>query len=296
MSEVLGKYTNGNVEVTIFNDGTKIRSYDQTNPVKLVHPESIDLKITNKCDMGCVFCHEKSTPIGKHADIETLIHIVNQLPPYVELAIGGGNPLEHPKLKSFLVYCKHKDIIANMTVNQNHLSEDVIELMDNNLIYGLGVSYANKNFSENINYSNYPNIVIHLIAGVHSVHDIKFLHETYGFNKFLILGFKQYGRGINYYDRYSDTVEKNLKEWYILINKYFKSPYVMTFDNLSIEQLNIRRFFTDTGWDSFYMGDEFTHSMYIDAVTGVYAPNSRSKDRVCMDKMSINEYFSFSKF
>ena len=33
----------------------------------------IDVKLTNKCDLGCNFCHEKSNINGKHADLTQLI-------------------------------------------------------------------------------------------------------------------------------------------------------------------------------------------------------------------------------
>lgn len=53
--KVLGSYINGNYRVVILNDGTKIRTNDLDNltPNK---PEAMDLKITNKCDIGCAFC------------------------------------------------------------------------------------------------------------------------------------------------------------------------------------------------------------------------------------------------
>ena len=32
-------------------------------------PDSIDLKITNKCPWACPYCHESSTPNGKSFDL-----------------------------------------------------------------------------------------------------------------------------------------------------------------------------------------------------------------------------------
>ena len=61
--EVLGSYKNGNYNVKIFKDGTKIRfnNLDNLTPEK---PESMDLKITNKCDMGCKFCLKPSVKLN----------------------------------------------------------------------------------------------------------------------------------------------------------------------------------------------------------------------------------------
>ena len=79
----------------------------------------MDIKITNCCDMGCPMCHENSTPDGKHADILGP-SFLDKLHPYTELAIGGGNPLEHPDLYEFLVKCRERKFIPSMTINQKH--------------------------------------------------------------------------------------------------------------------------------------------------------------------------------
>lgn len=62
---IINTYKNGNTSVTLYNDGTKVREYEGTP--NIVHPESIDVKITNYCDLGCAYCHESSTTEGKHA-------------------------------------------------------------------------------------------------------------------------------------------------------------------------------------------------------------------------------------
>ena len=88
MDNVLCSYQNGNVKVIILNDGTKIREFEDAP--NIVHMESIDVKISNYCDLGCPFCHEESTTSGKHADLERLKLILEELPAGIELAIGGG--------------------------------------------------------------------------------------------------------------------------------------------------------------------------------------------------------------
>ena len=122
--KLIGSYQNGNYTVSIFDDGTKIRENDldffEPNTV-----ESMDIKITNKCDMGCPMCHEDSQKDGKHGDIWSPCFL-DKLHPYTELAIGGGNPLEHPDLLPFLIKCKEHKFIPSMTVNQVHLCRILI--------------------------------------------------------------------------------------------------------------------------------------------------------------------------
>ncbi|HOG04651.1 MAG TPA: hypothetical protein PK978_00230 [Paludibacter sp.] len=65
----------------------------------------------------------------------------------------------------------------------------------------------------------------------------------------------------------------------------------LSFDNLSIEQLYIKQMMTEKEWDKYYMGDEFTFSMYMDAVNQQFAPSSTSNERESFDNYSLIEYF-----
>ena len=88
-------YKNGNYRVLIdLETGTKIREND-LDFFRADFPESFDVKITNRCDIGCAFCHENSTCDGKHGNI-LFAGFIDKLHPYTEIAIGGGNPLAHP--------------------------------------------------------------------------------------------------------------------------------------------------------------------------------------------------------
>lgn len=291
MKDILYSYQNGNTKVTILTDGTKIREFDDNEPIKIIHPESLDIKITNYCDMNCPYCHEKSTIEGSHADLNKLLEIIKPLPAGVELAIGGGNPLSHPDLLFFLNELKNKNIIANITVNQGHLSKYkslIIDLIKKDLVKGVGISITNNNFSivkELMNISN--NIVLHLIIGVHDV-DIMPELLALGNIKILLLGYKDFGRGIKFH---SEIVDTKINDWNKSINKYF-GKCLLAFDNLAIEQLKLRRFFNNKSWNNFYMGNDFTFTMYIDAVNQVYAPTSRSDKRISFNELTLLEYFS----
>ena len=135
MNDILFVYDNGNTKVTLLSDGTKIREIPDNEPVSLNHMESMDVKITNNClptsdNPICAFCHEKSGPNGKHADLNKLYNVLSSIPSGVEIAIGGGNPLSHPDLVDFLRKVKAKGLVVNLTVNQKHLKDDGQLLID----------------------------------------------------------------------------------------------------------------------------------------------------------------------
>lgn len=168
-------YKNGNYLV-IFNTitGTKVR-YNDLDYFEAERPESIDLKITNRCygvnGVLCAMCHENSNECGKHGDILNLLFIDTMLP-YSEVAIGGGDPLTHPDLIPFLEKLKDRNIIANITVNQYTFMNNIDyikSLVDNKLIYGLGIS-LNEPTDEFIEMvTQFPNAVVHVICGLVSV-------------------------------------------------------------------------------------------------------------------------------
>jgi hypothetical protein len=66
----------------------------------------------------------------------------------------------------------------------------------------------------------------------------------------------------------------------------------VSFDNLALEQLNIKRFFTNNNWEVFNQGE---HSFYIDSVNGYFAPSSRSDDKTNWNTTTIKNYFKTYK-
>lgn len=54
--KLLNKYLNGNVTVTLFDNGTKIQEWDDNEGAHPDYPNSMDIKITDYCDAGCKWC------------------------------------------------------------------------------------------------------------------------------------------------------------------------------------------------------------------------------------------------
>lgn len=273
-------YKNGSYTVMILDDGTKIR-YNKSNIYKPSRVESMDIKITNQCDMGCPMCHENSLPNGVHADVINN-SIIDSIPPYTELAIGGGNPLAHPYLNYFLHKCKERKLIANITVNKKHFIDNfdfIFRFYKCNYINGIGISVFDIT-DEEIEMIKKVDGVCHVIIGVTP---IKVMEKLANNNiKVLVLGYKDFRRGVNYYCQNQDRIIISMKIWSDFISAAIKEHYysVISFDNLAIKQLNLKSVLTADEWDSFFMGDdgidgEFSSaSMYIDLVERKFGKNS----------------------
>ena len=287
--EILHSYDNGNVKVTLYTDGTKIQEWSDNETPNPEFPNSMDIKITNYCDLSCKFCHEMSTLQGKHGNLEFLKSTLFNLPRGSELAIGGGNPLDHPDLLDFLQWCKNRELVPNITVNGKHLQKFINEinhLIDNHFIYGLGLSISDDFNFELINLiNNTSNVVYHVIAGVNAVSILDEIKKS-EINKVLILGYKEVGRGIKYKNSFVDSC---IKEWFNKLPEYLGKLHI-SFDNLAIDQLRVKRFFTKTTWKEFYTGSDGQFTMYIDAVNETYSTSSTSKDNIKING-TINEIF-----
>lgn len=301
--KLLGKYQNGNYKVMLLEDGTKIR-YNDLDNLTPDFAESMDVKLTDKCSVGCSFCYERCTKDGKHSDIMSQKWI-RSLHPWTEIAVNG-NDLDHPQLDEFLDFMKSKNVVVNMTLNQVQFIKNkdrVDKYLADKKIYGLGISMS-ENLDPNLldTLASYPNVVIHMINGLITPEMIEKYEDKLKKLKILVLGYKYVGRGIDYKDKHDSEVQKNI-DWLknniisLLQPGRFK---VGSFDNLAIEQLDLERQIkekTDLKWEELYMGNDGEYSFYIDAVSQTFAKNSTiSKDKnYPINDMSVDEMFKSLK-
>lgn len=288
--KVIGKYNNGNYSVTIFNDGTKIRQTMDDDFIPSFS-ENCDCKITDKCSQNCPFCYEGCTNDGKHGDLFSYAFL-DSLHPYTELALNG-NDMDHPQFEDFLEFLKTKDVFANITVNQNQFVKNFAMLKDmqeRNLVRGIGVSLVTANDELCEKALALKNVVIHTIVGILSEKDIKFLKNK-GL-KILMLGYKDLQRGISYKDQHGEQIKKNMAWVYDNLQDIQKMFKVISFDNLAITQLDVKRIVPENKWEEFYMGDDGKYTFYIDMVKGEYAKNSLSQIRYPIGDLTIDEMFN----
>lgn len=129
-SHLLGHYINGNHSVTLFDDGTKHRATghweekegknvwvkDDQDHFYFDFPENFDIKITDFCDPVegrpdggiCSYCHENSSPSGKHGDLHQIEPMLRSLQAGTECACLRGSTIVHTPSGSKLV----KDLVV----------------------------------------------------------------------------------------------------------------------------------------------------------------------------------------
>ena len=106
------------------------------------------------------------------------------------------------------------------------------------------------------------------------------LNKLYNKNlKILILGYKQFRRGIDLYNKDFIEIETNKLMLYNNLKTLIEKSKVVSFDNLAIEQLRVKRLMSEEEWNEFYMGDDGKFTMYIDLVNKQFAKCSISTQR-----------------
>lgn len=274
----ISQYNNGNVTITLFDDGTRICE-NEFDYFDFEFPMSMDCKITNKCNRGCQFCHENSTPDGEHGDIMH-IDFINKLHEGTEIAIGGGAVTGHPDLIPFLLKLQKLKLVPSITVHQKEYAENkelIDMLVEKKLIYGLGISFNSFDDEFWDEVLKNDNVVVHLIAGIYAKDVFDYFAERNA--KVLILGYKDFGRGHQLMERAKVLIDVQLKWLEENIKDYMPKLKVISFDNLAIEQLKIKDKMSGEDWETFYQGDDGTCTMYVDLVKRQFAKTSTSTQR-----------------
>lgn len=287
-------YKNGNYIVALnLKDGTKIR-YNNKDNFKPSRPESIDVKISNQCRHNCPFCHENSNENGKVASLHNMINFVKSLPPYIEIAVGGGNLMEsfcHTKL--FLNMLKEAKAVPSITVRQDDFMEylDMLdEWKEDGLIYGIGVSLIDSSDNSFIKaVQERPYVIIHVIAGL--LNTAQYVNLINKDLKLLILGYKTVRKGLAYFFN-NDCFIKERINWLKTQYPYFKEDFAaVCFDNLALEQLEILNKISKEEKDLYFMGEDGTTTFYVDLVEGQFAQSSTSLNRIDIQNMDVQEMF-----
>ena len=284
-------------------------------------PDSIDLKITNKCPWNCPYCHESSTIDGESFDLEKTKSILSQLPQLpIEIAIGGGDVLDAPGITDLIDWLNSRGNRTRVTVNVQDILKRRKEVKKLKDVGAIGISIDNLNFKLQNDTLEYPSLrstfwpsatifgydsptatcVIHIIAGIFPVDQLDTLFEVSEY-PILVLGYKQWGRAKDS-NLPEHSIQKFREKLISIINKVRLEDYTsyirsktIGFDNLAIEQLRIKEFLPEDEWENLYMGDEGQHSMYIDAVRGEFARTSRSEERTSWDDVGLIDFFNSLK-
>jgi len=222
--------------------GNKVRfNFTENSITRAEAPELVDIKITDKCTRNCKFCYQDSKVDGKHADMSVIREIIKTLHEVkvFEVALGGGEPTEHPEFIAILKSFNSVGIVPNFSTRNVKWVKDNIEELRDAGVGGIGISVDNVEdvkrvlfHLQDVNKLNSqgehkPSIVLHHVVGVapeKEFVEILELAQKVGYrpwgasgwanNPLLLLGYKTTGRGGQFVPHQFDVIKllKNLKK------------------------------------------------------------------------------------
>ena len=100
------------------------------NPLFAPHPELADVSISNHCSKACSFCYRNSTKNNSFITLEDYNYILDSLQHpergnVFQIAIGGGEPLEHPDFIEIINTTYSRNIVPNFTTNGDLLDNAI---------------------------------------------------------------------------------------------------------------------------------------------------------------------------
>lgn len=92
-------------------------------------PELLDISITNYCERDCDFCYRKTGSNGTFMPLEQYTKIIAQAEAsgVLQVALGGGNPNQHPDFIPILEVTRRHHIIPSYTTNGQGMTDAIYD-------------------------------------------------------------------------------------------------------------------------------------------------------------------------
>jgi hypothetical protein len=250
-------------------------------------PELVDLKITDYCNFGCEWCYQSSTKNGIHAPKERIFQIVDKLVELgtFEIALGGGEPTQHPDFLEIIQYIRDRGIVPNFTTFSLNWIKNA-EFSSAVKLFAGGVGLSVQTEKDLLKYSrkehgrDYKVMLQHVLGASPVSETLKIIDfASENFLPLLLLGYKDVGFGKSYtkYD-YQDLpllLKLRLKDKYRWLSLSMDSALLNEIPEITSVLESPRELSVDASEGKF--------SMYIDAVEPRMARSSYVEKNQMMD-------------
>jgi hypothetical protein len=252
-------------------------------------PELVDIKITDYCPFACTFCYQDSTLAGSHAALEDLGFIARELgrAKVFEVALGGGEPTDHPDFLEVLRLFRSEAVVPNFTTKSlGYVKRNwpVLEPLVGAFAYSAETVKDLESASKMLADVPRHRVNIHYVMGLQPVADfILFMWCAKRLDfRVTLLGYKTTGRGADVVPQPYDwwvKVTKDLVGAHMCPTFSIDTPLAAEFE----DQLPVSR--------KFFHTREGYVSAYVDAVKmGMSASSFENEDLVPFDDRWIERY------
>lgn len=245
------------------------RSVLYSNFVNNIYPELINTKIIDDS--------------GNLAILERFYSLFKQLPYGTEIIILGGNPLLHPGLTNFLDILRRSGKINIINLHQDYIDNDTIEILkklqDCGNIYSINI-YCSSTIEPE--YYDIERVTYCIDIGRSPISILDSLKEE----SVLVLGCTNTDKKLS---NCPEHLIHNIKSWYKNIYKYLLTNSI-NFDDLALEQLNMKRLLPENVWNDYYIRNDNQFSIYMDLVEGKYSASNTSSIRFPIEQSMCNMF------
>ncbi len=109
----------------------EVKELIESNPAALfIAPSYVELELTGKCSIDCLFCYRKFLSSGEHGHMEsgTFEKVLDGMRsleiPYTLCLTGSGEPMEHPGFYSFMETALKEDLLEQLIIETNGIHAD----------------------------------------------------------------------------------------------------------------------------------------------------------------------------
>jgi len=280
-------YGNGVWSMFSRSSGNKIRfslNLDASVEVsKSPVPELVDLKITDYCTFGCEWCYQSSTRAGVHAPKERIFEIVDRLAELgtFEIALGGGEPTQHPDFLEIIQYIRDRNIVPNFTTfTLNWIKNTKFADVVNSFVGGVGLSVQTEKdllkYSGKEQASDFRIILQHVLGASPMSETLKIIDfASKNFLPLLLLGYKDVGFGKSY-------TKHDYRDLPLLLKMRLKGKYrwlSLSMDSALLNEIPDITAILESPRELSVDASEGRFSMYIDAVESRMARSSYVENR-----------------
>ena len=218
-------------------------------------PEIADVEITTVCSTGnCGMCYMDSTAQGNHMTMEDLDLLIGQLKetPCHAVAMGGGNPNEHPQFVEILKKFSDANITPSYTTNGHNITPEILEATKE-YCGAVAVSWPwwekrHKNFNRNLIVNNERKRTAHQALNM-------FLEAGIQTNIHFVLGDKSIDKAIEFLK--TEPAVLNLKRLNAMVFLLHKPVgRAKPEDNLRIDDPRVDEFLEVAGLNSQKNGEK----------------------------------------
>lgn len=178
------------------------------NPTFAPVPELADISISNHCTKGCSFCYRNSGLNEQFMKLDDYVHVLENMkhPQYgnvFQIAIGGGEPLEHPYFLEIIDETCKRGIVPNFTTNGINLTSEICKRIKGKVgAVALSVTSVNEILAEKVAIlrNEFIRVNIHYVLSADNIKEAtaiakgEYSDKLVGINALIFLTYKPAGR------------------------------------------------------------------------------------------------------